>query len=260
MKIKELIKLIDLVHRKYGTSKPYICGGLPRDKYLGKLISLADVDLTTGDSTIEELSLQSYKVLSKKFSIKRDVKMDGHSSIYFKNTKIDFSSNYIDPGAEFYLKKINKESTPMLLESYSRDFGCNAMLLDLNLKDIEDPTGRGKEDCDNKIIKTLLPPQLTFKANPKTKNNNRIIRSIYLASKLQFTIDGDIVEYVAKNPQLITLCDPKSLAKKLNSAYDFDKDRTIHYLDKMNLWNFIPINGMLSDGVLDLLANRVQNG
>ncbi len=259
MKIRELIKLVDLVHKKHKTSKPWICGGLPRDKYLDRLSSAADVDFTTGDASVENLSIETFNLLKNKFSIKREVKVDGHSSIYFKNMKIDFSSNYIDPRAEAHIKSIGKKPTPILLESYSRDFGCNSMLLDLNMKDIADPTGTGKKDCDNKIIKTLLPPQYTFKPNFKTGNNNRVIRAIYLSCKLQFTIDKEIVDYVSNNPSLITICDEKSLAKKLNSAYEFDKDRTIYYLSKMNLWNFIPINGMLSDDVLEMLASKVQN-
>jgi hypothetical protein len=260
MKIKDLLKIIDLVHKKYNTSQPYICGGLPRDRYLGKLISAVDVDFTTGDNTIEILSLESYKILNKKFTIFREIKKDGHSSIYFKNMKIDFSSNFIDPYAKKILLKSGKQPMPLELESFSRDFGCNSLLLSLDFKEILDPTGNGKKDCDNKIIKTILPPAITFKPNPKTKNNNRAIRSIYLACKLGFDIDSAIIEYLTNNPIAITLADDKSLAKKLNEAYRLDADKTIYYLNKMNLWNYIPINNMLSDEVLDLLANKVQRG
>jgi hypothetical protein len=258
MKLKNLLKLIDLVHQKYGTSTPYICGGLPRDKYLGKLVSAVDVDFTTGDKTVEKLSLESYKILKEKFNIVREIKQDGHSSIYFKNMKIDFSSNYIVPYAEKFLKKLGKKPSLLELESYSRDFGCNSLLLSLDFKDILDPTGQGKKDCNNKTIKTILPPAITFKPNPKTQNNNRAIRAIYLACKLGFDIDQAIIDYLSDNPVAITLSDPKSLSKKLNQAYELDSEKTIYYLNKMNLWNYIPINNMLSDEVLDLLANRAK--
>jgi tRNA nucleotidyltransferase/poly(A) polymerase len=133
------------------------------------------------------------------------------------------------------------------------------MLISFDLKEITDPTERGKKDCDKKLIKTILPPEITFKKNPKTNNNNRIIRAIYLASKLDFTIDQSIVDYVTKNPALITLSSPKALAKKLNESYQLNPEKTIYYLNKMNLWNNIPISGMLSDEVLDLLTSKVQN-
>jgi tRNA nucleotidyltransferase/poly(A) polymerase len=216
MKLKNILDLINSIHIEYGTSKPYLCGGLPRDKYLNRVSSISDIDITTGDKTIKELCDQSYNALNKSFNIIKDTKVDGHSSIYFKNMKIDFSSNYIDPYAEKYLINIGKNITPLMLESFSRDFTCNSMLISFDLKEITDPTERGKKDCDKKLIKTILPPEITFKKNPKTNNNNRIIRAIYLASKLDFTIDQSIVDYVTKNPALITLSSPKALAKKLD--------------------------------------------
>jgi tRNA nucleotidyltransferase/poly(A) polymerase len=256
MKLRQLVNILDEIHKEYETSTPYICGGLPRDKYLKRLSSVSDVDLTTGDKTIDILSLEVFNHLSEKFKIKREIKKDGHSSIYFKNIKIDFSSNYIDEYAKEFLTKNNKKISSLILESTSRDFGCNSLLLSLDLKTILDPTGVGKNHCDNKIIKTILPPQITFKPNPKTQNNNRVIRSIYLACKLNFDIDQSIIDYVSSNPQIITLTDPKTLAKKINSSYELDSDKTIYYLKKMNLFKNIPINNLLSDEMLRLLANR----
>lgn len=258
MKIRELLQLLDTTSKEYDISTPYICGGLPRDRYLDRLSKIADVDITTGDKTVNDLSLKVFNKLKSKFNMSRDIKIDGHSSIYFKNIKIDFSSNYINPYAIEFAKKLNKKPTPLLLESLSRDFGCNSLLLSLDFKQILDPTGNGKKDCDNKVIKTILSPEATFKANPKTQHNNRVVRAIYLASKLGFSIDEKIISYISSNPGLITLSDDKSLAKKLSQAYELDKDKTIYYLNKMNLWNYIPITGMLSDDMLTLLANRIQ--
>jgi len=255
MKIRELLSLIEDIYKKYETSKPYLCGGLPRDKYLNKKISFADVDITTGDESIKKISQSVYDKLSEKFNIKIDQKIDGHSSIYFKNIKLDFSSNFIDPFAEKFLQQKNIKLNSLLLECFSRDFRCNSMLMPMDLKEIIDPTGKGKKDCDNKIIKTILPPEITFKPNPKTQNNNRIIRAIYLASKLDFSIDNSIVNYVASNPGLITLTNPKTLSKKLNTAYEIDADKTKYYMNKMNLWKFISINEMLSDEILEFLTN-----
>lgn len=260
MKLRDLLQLIDKVHLKYGTSEPYICGGLPRDKYLNRLVSAADVDFTTGDETINTLSLATYKILRKKYDIKREKKQDGHSSIYFNNMKIDFSSNYITPNIKLHLQKLGVNNpTPLQEETYSRDFGCNALLLSLDFKDLIDPTNRGINDCNNKIIRTLLPPAITFQVNPSTGMNNRVIRSVYLAAKLDFTIHQDIVNYISNNPQLIEQTEPKTLAKKLNKSYELNPDKTKYYLKKMNLFNYIPINSMLSEQVLELLANRVSN-
>lgn len=260
MKLRDLLQLVDKVHQKYGTSTPYICGGLPRDKYLNRLTSVSDVDFTTGDETVKKLSLATYKVLSKKYYIKRDIKQDGHSSIYFNNMKIDFSSNYIAPNLNSYLSQLGVNNpTPLQQETYSRDFGCNALLLSLDFKDLLDPTNKGMRDCDQKIIRTLLPPEVAFKVNPETGLNNRAIRSIYLACKLDFTIHPDIINYISQNPQIIEQTEPKTLAKKLNTACEINPDKTKYYINKMNLWNYIPINSMLSEQVLNLLLSKNSN-
>lgn len=255
MKLKNLFQLIDKVHLKYKTSKPYICGGLPRDKYINRLTVVSDVDITTGDKTIEQLSLMVYKILNLKYDIQRDIKQDGHSSINFGNMKVDFSSNYIEPQIKDHISKLGiSNPTPLQCETFSRDFGCNALLLSLDFKELLDPTNRGKQDCDNKIIRTLLSPDITFKVTPNTGINNRIIRSIYLACKLNFDIHKDIIDYVSKNPQLIEKTEPKTLAKKFNKSCELDMDKTIYYLNKMNLYNYIPINNMLSEQSLNVLA------
>jgi len=259
MKISELLKILEDNHIKYGTSKPYLCGGLPRDKYLGKLSSISDIDITTGDKSIKELSIKTYNKLNEKFNIKYDQKSDGHTTIYFKNIKIDFSSNFIDPVAKKVLVARNIKPTPLLLEVFSRDFTCNSMLAPVDFSEIIDLVGTGKKDCDNKIIKTILPPEATFRSNTVDGGNTRIIRSIYLASKLNFSIDNSIVEYVRSNPQLLTLTNPKTLSKKLNLSYKIDPEKTKYYMSKMNLWKFVPINEMLSDEILDLLTNPKES-
>jgi len=260
MKLRDLLQLIDKVHTKYNTSIPYICGGLPRDKYLNRLLSVADVDFTTGDETINTLSLGTYRVLKRKFNIKREKKQDGHSSIYFNNMKIDFSSNYTAPNIDIHLKKIGiSNATSLQKEAYSRDFGCNSLLLSMDFKQLLDPTNQGFKDCDNKIIKPLISPEVTFAVNPETGMNNRAIRAIYLACKLDFTIDPTTVNYIKNNPYLIEQSEPKTLAKKINKAYQLNPEKAKYYLDKMNLYNYIPINSMLSDQVLELLSNRVSN-
>lgn len=261
MKFKSLLTLINLIHKRYKTSKPFLCGGIPRDKYLKKINSISDIDITTGDETIKDLSLHTFNLLKSKYDVTRSIKLDGHSSIEFKNIKIDFSSNFIDPAVENYIsKKINKKLNLLEKETFSRDFGCNALLLDFDLKNILDPTGLGIKDCNDKKIKTLVPPEITFRPTGPTGINNRMIRAIYLACKLDFTIDDSIVNFIAKKPQIIEMTERKTLAKKINSAYQIDPDKTVYYLNKMNLWNYIPINSMLSDEIIDLLSSRINYG
>lgn len=221
---------------KLQISKPMIVGGVPRDKVLDKLKEISDLDITTGDKTVSFLSKELSIKLGKQFAIKQRKANDGHTSIEFANLKIDFSSNFIAPNIDKFLaEKGITNPTNMQRELFSRDFTCNTLLMDLDLKTISDPTGLAIKDINNKIIKTCLSPEITL------KEKNRIIRIVYLAAKLEFEVDGQIIDWVRKNPEFIQLSSNKSLEEKLDKAMSYDAKKTIHLLQEMNLKKYVPI-------------------
>lgn len=239
MSLRGILKLITEIAETKGTSTPYICGGTPRDKVMGRINDMVDVDITTGDDSIhvlaKELSLvlpeASYKQLG-----------DGHAQIDIRGIKLDFSSNFLVPNIGKLLRGGGiKSPTDMQCELYSRDFTCNTLLMTLDLKKIKDPTGLGIADIKKKLLRTCLPASLTLGAQPK-----RVIRIIYLAAKLGFEVDQEIIDWVKKNPSSITGAKPHSIAEKLGMALDYDKQKTIHLLDQMDLWKHLPITSEVS--------------
>lgn len=229
------------VQQKIGASEPYICGGTPRDRYLKHLERISDLDITTGDKTVDYLSQEYAIVLKRQFNIERKSMPDGHSTIFIGNLKMDFSSNFNVPGIENILKNMGiVNPTDMQKEMFSRDFTCNSLLLALDLKNVVDPTNRGFKDIDDRKIKTCLSPDITL-----STNRNRVIRSIYLACKLGFDIDESIVKFVQKNPQSVKISTEKVLTEKLNDAFKWDADKAVFYLNKMDLWNYVPITEIM---------------
>lgn len=237
MKLRDILSQMKEVQVKIGASEPYICGGTPRDRYLGHLENISDLDITTGDKTVDYLSQEFALELRKKYQVDRKTMPDGHSTIFIGNLKMDFSSNFNAPNIDIILNKIGiKNPTDMQKEMFSRDFTCNALLLSLDLKNLIDPTKKGFKDIKEKKIKTCLSPDITL-----TTNKNRVIRAIYLASKLDFEIDDSIINFVQKNPESVKISTEKVMSEKLNDAFKYDADKAVFYLNKMGLWNFIPI-------------------
>jgi poly(A) polymerase len=237
MKLRDLLKLVEETSIEQKTSRPYICGGAPRDRILNRLDSLNDIDLTTGDETVTALAKGVHSKLSKKFKAYFKVAKDGHASIYVGSSKIDFSSNFNSPNINTYLaSKGITNPTPMQKELFSRDFTCNSLLMTLDLKSVIDPTKRGFSDIKDKVIRTNLDPSVTL-----TGNKNRVIRSIYLAAKLDFIIDEEILRWVRANPESVKFSSEKALVEKLNKAMSLSPKKTVSYIDKMNIWNQIPI-------------------
>lgn len=229
------------IQKRLEISKAFIVGGTPRDKILGRLKEISDLDITTGDKSIDFLVKEFSIYLSKYYVFDLRTIPDGHSSMILGNLKIDFSSNFLIPNINQILnKKGINNPTDMQKELFSRDFTCNTFLMDLNLKTISDPTNLGFKDVKEKIIKTCLDPEITF-----TTNKNRVVRAIYLSSKLDFDVDKKIIEWVRAHPDSIRFASEKTLSEKLNKAMELNSDRAVHLINQMNVWNFIPISKQL---------------
>jgi tRNA nucleotidyltransferase (CCA-adding enzyme) len=225
---------MDKIAKQKGYAKPYICGGLPRDKVLNRIERVVDLDLTTGNKDIHSLAQDTANIL--KLPLK--VLPDTHSQLHIPDLdlKIDFSSNFVIPIINQIFNKNNfHPKSPMYYELYSRDFTCNTLLLGLDLKTILDPTGLGLLDIKNKLIKTCLPAPITL-----GYDNKRIVRAIYLASKLNFNIDQEILNFVKKYPHLIANCKEKYLSKKLKQSFQYNREKTSQFLTQLNLWKYIP--------------------
>jgi poly(A) polymerase len=237
MKLRELLQQMKEVQTNIGASPLYICGGTPRDKYLGRLDNIADLDITTGDKTVDYLSQEFSIELRQKYNVTRKTMDDGHSTIFVGNLKVDFSSNFMVHNIDHYLEQMGiTNPTNMQREMFSRDFTCNSLLLTLDLKHILDPTKRGIQDIKDRVIKTCLAPGVTL-----TSNRNRVIRAIYLACKLDFDIDESIIDYVKKNPQVTKISTSKVMADKLNEAFSRNPEKASSFLTKMGIWNHVPI-------------------
>jgi len=235
MDLLELLAKIDIVAKENNISKPFIVGGVPRDKVLGRLNKMEDLDITTGDQTVLLLG----KKLAEALSLSNHYKQfeDGHSQLLVGDLKLDFSSNFRVPGIkELLIKAGLKNPTEMQCEVFSRDFTCNSLLLSLDLKNIYDPTGLGIKDIKSHFLRTCLPASLTLGSQHK-----RIVRIIYIAAKLHFNVDPEIITWVKSNPETFTDAKPRYLTEKLNQAIKADLQQTVKLISNMGLWPYIPI-------------------
>jgi tRNA nucleotidyltransferase/poly(A) polymerase len=237
LKLRQLFTVIDKIGKDNSIPNIYLCGGAVRDRILGTLDKLEDIDLTTGGADVKNLAVEISRELSKSFAIESKQMEDGHTSIFLENIKIDLSSNFIDPAVDSILKQKGiSNPTDIQKEMFSRDFTVNSLLMSLDLKKGFDPTGMGQKDIKNKFLRTCLPPEITLKSNV-----NRIIRVIYMAAKLGFTVDPLIIKYISENKNLISEIAPGYLSKTLTKAVKYNTEKTVELLDAMGLWKALPI-------------------
>lgn len=241
MKLRDLLGEMQKIADKNHLSPPKIVGGAARDKFLNKLDEISDIDITTGDKSIEFLVKEMSIFLGKSYNFHIKKMPTGYTSLTLGNLKMDFSSNFLTPNIDKILMEMNiKNPTDMQKELFSRDFTCNTLLLAMDLKEISDETKLAIPDLNKKIIKTCLAPEITL-----TSNKNRVVRAIYLAAKLNFDIDPSIVNWVKKYPNSIRFASNHTLREKLDKAMELNPERAIYYLDQMDVWDKIPISEKL---------------
>lgn len=235
MRLSQLTLLIENIAKDKGISIPKIVGGIPRDKILKAQNDFTDIDITTGDNTIYQLVKEVASTLKIPNS-KHLTFPDKHSRLYIGDLKLDFSSNFRIPNIEKELQKIGiKNPTNTEMELYSRDFTCNTLLLSMDLKNIQDITEKAIPDIKNKIIKTCLDPSITLGLD-----NKRVVRVIYLAAKLNFDIDKNIIEWIRANPNSLSNVRHQYLVKKLAKAINYNKEKVQQLLTEMDLWKNTP--------------------
>lgn len=233
MNLHQLLHTIDTVAQEKGISTPFICGGVPRDKIMGRLNQMKDVDLTTGDNSVFQLAKEAAQAIPGSKLLQMS---DNHNQILVNKLQLDFSTNFLVPNIQSILSGAGVKSvTSMHCELYSRDFTCNALLLSLDLKKIQDPTGLGILDIQKKLLRTCLPAAMTLGSQPK-----RIVRIPYLAAKLGFEVDGEIIDWVRKHPESIAGAKPNQLVDKLSQAFKYNRDLTLDILDAFGCWKYIP--------------------
>ncbi len=240
MKIKEALSAIESVAAQNKCARPYIVGGVVRDNLLGIVSGLDDIDITTGNDSIYRLSIESAKYLKRYYpNLSYKTFPDTHSQIVVGGMKFDFSSNH---QSEKVTEELNKagidKPTDLQKEMFSRDFTCNTLLMTFDLKYVLDPTGMGIEDIKKRILRTPLKPEITLSDDVEFK---RIVRIIYLAAKLNFSVEPAIIDWVSKHPDLISRSKDKYVRNLLGKAARYDIGKTVGLIDQMGLWHYISV-------------------
>jgi tRNA nucleotidyltransferase (CCA-adding enzyme) len=135
-----------------------------------------------------------------------------------------------------------------LEDAHRRDFTINALFYNLQTQCIEDYTGRGLLDLQNRILETPLDPTVTFLDDPL-----RILRAVRFAIRFQMTMDAAMVS-AAQDPNIQTALQQKvsreRVGKELEgmlsgkSANALQALQTMHQLHLSSSMFILPIMGV----------------
>jgi len=194
----------------------FVIGGYVRDYILEREKS-KDIDIVTIGSGIE-LAEKVASLLpgSPKVQI---FKTYGTAMVRTKGVELEF----VGARKESYNENSrNPNVAPGTLQDDQnrRDFTINAMALSLN-KDsygkLLDPFN-GIDDLNKKIIKTPLDPNITYSDDPL-----RMMRAIRFASQLNFTIEENSLNAIAKNAERIKIISKERIVDEMHKILMSDK-------------------------------------
>ena len=194
----------------------YVIGGFVRDLLLNKDFK-KDIDIVTIGSGID-LATRVAGLISKKTQV-QIFKTYGTAMLHFEGIEIEF----VGARKESY----NFESRNPIVESGTlqddqnrRDFTINAMAISLNKNnfgDLLDPFD-GISDLSLQIIKTPLNPDITFSDDPL-----RMLRGIRFATQLNFQIEEDALQSIARNSHRISIISGERIVDELNKILETAK-------------------------------------
>ncbi|MET0465119.1 MAG: HD domain-containing protein [Chitinophagaceae bacterium] len=194
----------------------YLVGGYVRDKILDRPTKDADI-VCVGDgiALANQVAKQFNPVPSVNFfktygTAHIKVNMGGNNEENF------FDVEFVGARKESYrIESRNPTVEPGTLEDDQnrRDFTINALAISLNQADfgqLIDSFG-GVKHLGDKLIKTPLAPDQTFSDDPL-----RMMRAIRFASQLQFEIEAETLESIARNARRISIITQERITDELN--------------------------------------------
>ena len=186
----------------------YVAGGYVRDRLLGR--PSKDMDIVCVGSGIQ-LAREIAALLRP---IPRVVVYQRFGTAMLKHK--DLEIEFVGARKESYRadsRKPTVENGTLEDDQNRRDFTINALAVSLNsdsFGEIIDPFG-GLHHLEQKLIKTPLAPDRTFSDDPL-----RMMRGIRFSTQLNFNIEEETLESIARNKNRIKIVSAERITTELN--------------------------------------------
>ena len=203
----KLFKIISKVAQE-NNQTVYIVGGYVRDLLMQRKAP-TDIDFVTEQNGIELAKAVGKELGDLKVSV---FKTYGTAMIKYKDLDLEF----VGARKESYSEDSRKpavETGTLEDDQKRRDFTVNALAISLNAEnfgELIDPFS-GREDMQNKILRTPLEPAQTYSDDPL-----RMMRAIRFASVLHFNIEENSLEAIKQEAERIKIVSMERIMVEFN--------------------------------------------
>ncbi len=241
MNLNELrLRLADNIQGTDFAGRAYFAGGCVRDHLLGREAARLDVDIAV---ELPKGGVRLARFLQKRLpttepNIPRGF---GTATSFHEDVQLDFvmtrSEKYL-PGSRFPRVKFADLKTDCL----RRDFTINALYLEITQGDILDPSGRGLEDLEKKVVRCVQDPFRSFREDPL-----RMLRALRFGVVLGFELEPMVLQAIKVNAELTGSL---SRARLLN---EIQRLEMLAGPDEMKIWS----NLLKQTGINPHLNNKI---
>lgn len=185
----------------------YVIGGFVRDLLLER--PSKDIDIVVIGNGMDLAKACAEKLRVKKVSLFENF---GTAQFKYKDLEVEF----VGARKESYRRDSRKpivENGTLADDQNRRDFTINALAISLhkaNFGELIDPFD-GLVDLENEVIRTPLDPDTTYSDDPL-----RMMRAIRFASQLNFKIERESLESIAKNAHRLEIISKERITDELN--------------------------------------------
>ena len=203
----KLFKIISKVAQE-NNQTVYIVGGYVRDLLMQRKAP-TDIDFVTEQNGIELAKAVGKELGDLKVSV---FKTYGTAMIKYQDLDLEF----VGARKESYSEDSRKpavETGTLEDDQKRRDFTVNALAISLNTEnfgELIDPFN-GREDMQNKILRTPLEPAQTYSDDPL-----RMMRAIRFASVLHFEIEKNSLEAIKQEAERIKIVSMERIMVEFN--------------------------------------------
>jgi tRNA nucleotidyltransferase/poly(A) polymerase len=249
---KVLDLLMEVVRAKSPSTTVRVVGGWVRDKLLG--IKPKDLDLMVDNMTGPEFAqlVTSYFGLKAAHTIKVNPDKSKHVETAKLLLPVDGKVLEIDVAMcrkEVYGEKSRVPSQVVKAtaaeDSLRRDLTVNAIFYNIATKQIEDFTGHGLEDLENKTLRAPGNPVVRFMEDPL-----RILRIARFAARYGWGVEDSTMKAMG-DPEVMKMLEVKTAPERMGE--ELKKMMSEPYADK-------GLEILQSHGILDTMINRSVAG
>ena len=204
---KDIFHLISSVADSLGL-ECYVVGGYVRDLFLERPSNDIDVvvvgsGISMAEGLKERLGKRAHISVFRNF---------GTAQVKYKGLEIEFVGARKESYSHDSRKPVVENGT-LEDDQNRRDFTINALAVCLNkdrFGELVDPFG-GLDDLEDGIIRTPLDPDITFSDDPL-----RMLRCIRFAAQLNFFIEDETFDALARNADRIRIISGERVQEELN--------------------------------------------